>query len=1575
MGESRECARCGAVLVAASAENLETLIAAEVSARLSGDKPASSRDEQRRAADRAAAEARATRQAERERTESERQARSAAREAEKRRRHNQRKHQPAEPEPAPNDEVAPASTSVVEALESVISAGPRGDASVGAVLYENIGWFLGALLVLAGSVYGVREAWLAFGETGRYLTVGSAFFVYHLMFVGLAALLAARADTASRVVAGIGVGLLPIVGAAFANLLRVAPSFGTTVGVAFVGSSALTTWWAGRRLLPAAPILLAAVSVLGLGAEIPLDLVGAESAWRGWLPLAALVAPLAVLYLAPTAQLRLDPLIVAIYFAGAVEIFALVSGSATGQVVWQTTGVRSGLRLGLYFSFVGAVFANAGMHQRWLTVARRLFGALSVVGVAIAVVATATVALTLLDVTRPLPSDVVAVAVVTSAVATACALGLRARFAGAVYPALLTATVLAFTIARASLPALEWSSWWMVAAAVPSTYVLARGRREGLAILSAIQLVALFFASYVVPGALTAFGPASAVIAIAFVVAGHFRARVQGRHWHYVAGTATLGAWWLASSVFPWPKMFVAGTTLWLAYTIASRFDESPDERVRPHADVSFTLAGLLVLVVGSRFWTAPNDVRSQIELAVALVCLGARGVLDGSALGAALPLWLATLFVSRRFGANENQLFARWVAAATLAISGVAALLAVRLSRSQNLTDRRLFGFLPLPLAASGRTLFVDGLATASIGCLLVSLWGVVGFLGNVNELTRGDGILGGILLIGTALVAFLSSSHQRFTLRGREATLWGAAFLIAVVAVVNRIGRPLPPAVVGRNLSVIAVAIWGVALAFFHFGPAVARWLGREADGYRYHRIPHAGVAALALLLVYDAFAIGPPTLVRALSVTPPTFFLGPAVMCLLLARSLSWRWLPPVAFALLVVAGGLVASEHSIVGPELSPLRPPGGQWVPVLSSGSAMRHWLTESRYLSLVPGRDARSLYQDFELGAVLVMFALAVVGAGFRGTSRNHLSLAGQTVAAVGLLTWALVATATSSVPVALVGAAAIAVVMLSAAHRQLYSLGPLALPWVVHAFAQRGAVIPTWVGPLFAACGIPLVLGTVQRVGLGSARSAALRAASVATVVTSGLAVVYALATFGSVDRSWELSGVVVAAFTSRPWWLSYALPLTVLIIAVNGAGLAAAFSRTGDRRATPSTMLSLLCVAGALVLGHVTWRAQANLSASDLWWLQMLAGVVVTTTVVLGLALVLLALFSATRDEIADGAAYTRDVLLIIGLTAASIMATAFRGGNDWPSALFWLVFVAIGANGAIALVTALRRGKPLHMYVAQSSLLVLYGVLRAGLEQSLRPEDDAIFILVLGFALVGAMVAARRAQLPPIAAAIRHFVALLPPLLGLLLPWRASSSGAALAAGSALLYSVIGWVEEKRIFGVAGAIAANVALLVFALSRGIQGPEVYCVPLGLVLLISVHLFASDLSAEVRQPLRLLGSALLYVPSALAVVFQVGNAQEAIYPVFFGIACLIGVAVGMVLHIRAYLFLGAAFFTLDIVANLVRASLRDQRLGFFVLSSSGLLILAAMVGYTLRKTQVRALLSRYLAVLKRWD
>jgi hypothetical protein len=272
-------------------------------------------------------------------------------------------------------------------------------------------------------------------------------------------------------------------------------------------------------------------------------------------------------------------------------------------------------------------------------------------------------------------------------------------------------------------------------------------------------------------------------------------------------------------------------------------------------------------------------------------------------------------------------------------------------------------------------------------------------------------------------------------------------------------------------------------------------------------------------------------------------------------------------------------------------------------------------------------------------------------------------------------------------------------------------------------------------------------------------------------------------------------------------------------------------------------------------------------------------------------------------------------------------------------------------------------------------QVAAVGVYALVRAQLAPWLAPEADALFALVLGFALVGVTVLARRAGIPPVALATRRFAALLPLGIALVLPRQATGSAALMAGGSSLLYAALGAVERSRLLGSLGAFAANLALLIAALVWQVRGVEIYLAPFGLLVLMLGQIFGRTLDSPTRRLAQIVGGLLVYLPAAVELALRLGRDASGLYAVGFGAVCLLGVAAGMALRIRAYLALGTLFLALDVLANLLNAGLRDHRVGFWLLTLSGLAILGTMVASTLRREELRRLVARTRGRMRRWD
>jgi hypothetical protein len=340
---------------------------------------------------------------------------------------------------------------------------------------------------------------------------------------------------------------------------------------------------------------------------------------------------------------------------------------------------------------------------------------------------------------------------------------------------------------------------------------------------------------------------------------------------------------------------------------------------------------------------------------------------------------------------------------------------------------------------------------------------------------------------------------------------------------------------------------------------------------------------------------------------------------------------------------------------------------------------------------------------------------------------------------------------------------------------------------------------------------------------------------------------------------------------------------------------------------------------------------------------------------------------------EDLAHASREVRDAIMLIAGAAVALVAMTVKvpGWRLTP-----LVAMAIlPAIGGLSLLALLRERKPRHVYFLGTAAVGGYGLARAIGLVNATPADDAVLLLGLDFVLVGITVFLRRRGQAELATAARRFAATLPIVIAIVVPWQATPQSALLSLGAGAFYGLLAWVERNRWLGTLGAIAANLAILALSLSQGLRGFEIYLAPIGLCTIIIVHLFADGMPAEVRGTLRLIGTGLTYAPAAIALVLQVGSAQSDYYALGFAAACIVGIAAGVWLRVRAYLVLGVSFLALELGTELVRAGLRNQRLGFFALSLSGLAILSGMAAYTLQRDKFRERFGRLRRALATWD
>ncbi len=341
---------------------------------------------------------------------------------------------------------------------------------------------------------------------------------------------------------------------------------------------------------------------------------------------------------------------------------------------------------------------------------------------------------------------------------------------------------------------------------------------------------------------------------------------------------------------------------------------------------------------------------------------------------------------------------------------------------------------------------------------------------------------------------------------------------------------------------------------------------------------------------------------------------------------------------------------------------------------------------------------------------------------------------------------------------------------------------------------------------------------------------------------------------------------------------------------------------------------------------------------------------------------------------------------------------------------------VLAAIAALFGLALAAALRPGadplglperrRTAYVYLAELLLVLFFAHVRLNLPELFVGNIVRYWtfvVMLLAFLGVGAAELAERRRLTVLSGPLRRTGVLLPlvpllafwvkppgfvlafadsnapglrPFLGYLerLPQHFDSYAGLWFLGG-LLYGLV--ALQRRSFGwaVLAALAANAGVWSLLAYNGVPAtvhPQVWVIPLALIVLVAEHVNRRELKPELATGLRYAGVGLLYVSSA-ADMFIAGVGESLWLPVVLAVFCVAGILGGILLRVRAFLFLGAGFLLLDVFAMIWHAAV--DRAQTWVWYASGIVLGAAILAlfavFEKKKNEVRGVVEE----LRKWD
>jgi hypothetical protein len=311
--------------------------------------------------------------------------------------------------------------------------------------------------------------------------------------------------------------------------------------------------------------------------------------------------------------------------------------------------------------------------------------------------------------------------------------------------------------------------------------------------------------------------------------------------------------------------------------------------------------------------------------------------------------------------------------------------------------------------------------------------------------------------------------------------------------------------------------------------------------------------------------------------------------------------------------------------------------------------------------------------------------------------------------------------------------------------------------------------------------------------------------------------------------------------------------------------------------------------------------------------------------------------------------------------------------------------------------------ERGRTLYVYAAEVLLALLFFHIRLNVEIHLTGRYWVFAIMGLAFLGVGLSELCQRRGLRVLADPLQRtamFLPLLPVLAFLARPLaeiRAAANEAVAGAVpmtgylerlpgdyrwhaaiwflTGLLYLAVALSRRSSNLALVAAVLANFGLWVLFGHHDqlsfLLHPQLWLIPIGIIVLAAEHLNRDRLQPPQALAMRYAGLMLIYV-SSTADMFIAGLGANVLLPIGLAILSVAGVLLGMLLRVRAFLFLGVTFLFLVVFSQIWHQAV--DRSQTWVWWASGIVLGVAILTLFALFEKRRNEVLKMIDDLKRW-
>jgi hypothetical protein len=322
-----------------------------------------------------------------------------------------------------------------------------------------------------------------------------------------------------------------------------------------------------------------------------------------------------------------------------------------------------------------------------------------------------------------------------------------------------------------------------------------------------------------------------------------------------------------------------------------------------------------------------------------------------------------------------------------------------------------------------------------------------------------------------------------------------------------------------------------------------------------------------------------------------------------------------------------------------------------------------------------------------------------------------------------------------------------------------------------------------------------------------------------------------------------------------------------------------------------------------------------------------------------------------------------------------------------ENWAIAAVALAFLGLALSALSAAVLPGRdplglseRGRMVYVYAAE----VLFALLCLHIRLTMPWLFRGFFLrwwplIVMGLAFLGAGFSElfHRRHQRVLSVPLEHTSALLPILTVVAfwaVPSQAHFSVVLLTAG--LLYTLLSVARRSFRFGLLAALAANGALWhMLYQTKGyglLEHPQLWMIPPALCVLLASYVNRQRLTEAQMTAVRYMCAAAIYA-SSTADIFLIGVAQAPWLRLVLAGFAIVGIFAGILLRVRAFLYLGTAFLMLALFTMIWYAAvdLEQTWLWWATGIAAGVAIIAIFALFEKKREGVLSMVDR----LKQWQ